>query len=248
VAAIYVRELLAKPPVGPIAIGGYSLGAPVAFELAHQLLDRGVTVLGLIFVDGFAPGYPRKLPLLARLGSHLAELRAASPPRRAVLLRNRAERLISRLAEKVGVPIFVDKNIGFEHDEELVRAMDPRLKRQLTRLWMKMHAAGDAYRISRSLSLPLLLLKSRTPFVGTADEPTNGWSSGIDGPIDVVTIEGDHEAMIGAPAMRQIAAEIRRWLAVQQQRQAHPRPPRYSKATIVGSGRSSRSSRTSRRS
>ncbi|HYO95525.1 MAG TPA: amino acid adenylation domain-containing protein [Polyangiaceae bacterium] len=213
VAAVYVEELLKKPPSRPIVLGGYSLGAPVAFELAHQLLARNIPVLGLIFVDGFAPGYPRKLPLMSRFGSHWEQLRSAAPAERRAMLQSRLQRLASRLGERVGVPLFVEKDIGVRRDDEVFRAMDPKLKRQLTDLWMKMHAAGDSYCITQRLSLPLLLIKSSVPFVGTIDDPTNGWAAGIDGPIEIAKVAGDHDAIIRGPAMRQIAAEMERWLA-----------------------------------
>ena len=37
IAAEYVREIRAARPTGPYVLGGYSIGATVAFEVARQL-------------------------------------------------------------------------------------------------------------------------------------------------------------------------------------------------------------------
>ncbi|MEO3752519.1 beta-ketoacyl synthase N-terminal-like domain-containing protein [Streptomyces sp. B6B3] len=52
-------------PHGPYRLGGWSLGAMVAHEMARQLLARGERVEPLLFVDGFLP-YTWGLPLGVR--------------------------------------------------------------------------------------------------------------------------------------------------------------------------------------
>ncbi|HSK75578.1 MAG TPA: non-ribosomal peptide synthetase [Thermoanaerobaculia bacterium] len=54
-AAAYVRELVALRPEGPYALGGWSLGGTVAFEMACQLAEQGREVSFLLMLDTFRP-------------------------------------------------------------------------------------------------------------------------------------------------------------------------------------------------
>src|SRR5262249_27828464 len=61
-AAIYEPQILGTCPEGPIVVGGYSFGMLVAFELAKRLRAKGREVPLLVSFDGFAPGFPERLP------------------------------------------------------------------------------------------------------------------------------------------------------------------------------------------
>jgi pimeloyl-ACP methyl ester carboxylesterase len=54
-ASAYMKVLLAQQPVGPYRLGGWSLGAVVAFELANQLRTAGHEVTALILFDPERP-------------------------------------------------------------------------------------------------------------------------------------------------------------------------------------------------
>jgi pimeloyl-ACP methyl ester carboxylesterase len=54
-AAAYVRELVALRPEGAYALGGWSLGGTVAFEMACQLEAQGKDVALLLLLDTFRP-------------------------------------------------------------------------------------------------------------------------------------------------------------------------------------------------
>ncbi|HEX6861699.1 MAG TPA: non-ribosomal peptide synthetase, partial [Thermoanaerobaculia bacterium] len=54
-AATYVRELVARRPEGPYALGGWSLGGTVAFEMGCQLEAQGREVAFLLLLDTFRP-------------------------------------------------------------------------------------------------------------------------------------------------------------------------------------------------
>ncbi len=57
-AAAYVRELVAFRPEGPYALGGWSLGGMIAFEVACQLAEQGREVSLLLMLDTFRPAGP----------------------------------------------------------------------------------------------------------------------------------------------------------------------------------------------
>ncbi len=69
-AAAYLAAIRAVQPRGPYFIGGYCLGAVVAFEMAQQLIAAGdeVALLALFW------GPARRPPLLERIRLHLREL------------------------------------------------------------------------------------------------------------------------------------------------------------------------------
>ncbi|MGC4094365.1 MAG: amino acid adenylation domain-containing protein [Polyangiaceae bacterium] len=77
IAKIYEPEFLGIARGGPVVLAGYSFGALVAFELAQRLLRQGIFVERLISFDGFAPRFPRQLPLHRRLIEHYRALAEA---------------------------------------------------------------------------------------------------------------------------------------------------------------------------
>lgn len=50
-AAAAIRELQSVKPHGPYVIGGFSFGGVVAYEMAHQLIEAGEDIAGLILLD-----------------------------------------------------------------------------------------------------------------------------------------------------------------------------------------------------
>ncbi|CEO58555.1 hypothetical protein PMG11_03269 [Penicillium brasilianum] len=50
-AAIYIKTILSLQPQGPYILGGWSMGAITAYEIAYQLHQQGERVLGVINLD-----------------------------------------------------------------------------------------------------------------------------------------------------------------------------------------------------
>ncbi|PYH43054.1 acetyl-CoA synthetase-like protein [Aspergillus saccharolyticus JOP 1030-1] len=50
-AAIYVKTIRKRQPEGPYLLGGWSMGAIIAYEEAYQLRQQGQSVLGIINLD-----------------------------------------------------------------------------------------------------------------------------------------------------------------------------------------------------
>jgi len=48
----YVKAVQNYQPEGPLVLGGWSVGAVIALEMAHQLQSRGREVRGLVVLDG----------------------------------------------------------------------------------------------------------------------------------------------------------------------------------------------------
>ncbi|MEY2632398.1 MAG: hypothetical protein RIR00_1052 [Pseudomonadota bacterium] len=64
VAAGYVRLIRQAQPQGPYNLLGWCIGAALAFEAAQQLRADGQVVANLVLVDGWVPGYIRRMPWL----------------------------------------------------------------------------------------------------------------------------------------------------------------------------------------
>jgi amino acid adenylation domain-containing protein len=77
VAALYLDELRCVKPDGPWALGGWSFGGLIAFEMTRQLRRQNIEVELLALFDTYPPLRERgellnKMPLLARFGTDLA--------------------------------------------------------------------------------------------------------------------------------------------------------------------------------
>jgi len=107
-AAQYLRDLRSVQPRGPYLIGGYCLGAFVAFEMAQQLWARGEEVALLALFVGYAPERrqrtfsKRVLRLAARLSSHLRQARSWRDRAKRAYLLKRAGAAARSFAEALG--------------------------------------------------------------------------------------------------------------------------------------------------
>ena len=95
-AATYEAEILEVCPSEPLVIGGYSFGMLVGFEIARRFQRSGRPVPLLISFDGFAPGFPRLLPLPGAAG--------LAPDDAALRRSSRAARLPSGSGPPAQVP------------------------------------------------------------------------------------------------------------------------------------------------
>jgi thioesterase domain-containing protein len=122
IASHYIEAVAQSRPNGPIALGGWSIGAIIALEMARQLKDRGRDVALLVVFDmipwnhGFAPRtvLPRALDTalhfpgwlaahrLVRNGPHFGALTARARIKLAYLAARLAGRPVPPRAEAVG--------------------------------------------------------------------------------------------------------------------------------------------------
>ena len=72
----YIAEMRTVQPEGPYALGGWSMGGVVAFEMAQQLRSQGQFVSSLTLIDSHAPSVRKQnksdAALLLRFAKHLA--------------------------------------------------------------------------------------------------------------------------------------------------------------------------------
>src|SRR5262249_45979617 len=111
IAARYVEEVVAERPDGPIVLGGYSVGALVALELALQLQERGREVGPLVVFDMTAPGSPGRRPLLRLVALHAANLVRGGDRGRLAYLRDRWNNVSLRVLSWFGLGVLAAPEI-----------------------------------------------------------------------------------------------------------------------------------------
>jgi amino acid adenylation domain-containing protein len=185
VASIYEPQVAAVCPSGPIILGGYSFGILVALELALRLERSGREVPLLISFDGFAPGFPRMLPLTGRLRAHLQQFARRGPSARVEYVRERFVRLKQKISGRMDL-IFAPPDVL---DDET----DKRLRDVANGLW----AARDRYTPATLAKSDVLLLKASIPFdwSGSWTDRLYGWRLFVKGRIECATIPGAHLEM-----------------------------------------------------
>ncbi len=74
----YVREITRVQPSGPYYLAGYSLGGPVAYEMAQRLRAAGHQVALLCMIDSPTRGHSRPMRLLQSFVNHSTRLTRAA--------------------------------------------------------------------------------------------------------------------------------------------------------------------------
>ncbi|MEW5931155.1 MAG: AMP-binding protein, partial [Gemmatimonadota bacterium] len=217
-AADYLAEIRAVQPAGPYRLGGWSMGAVVAFEMARQLQAAGDAVELLALVDPSTPeeGAGRPLSgtddpaLLASFALHLG-----IPP--------------ERVSVTPGAILALDPTERLRHAWEAARAegaVPPDLDfTRFERLWGVFRHNVDAlrrYRPGRLAAGTGVLLVRAEQAGDPAGAGAARWRALTGGRAAVEASPGDHFGMVREPQVR-VLAEI---LAAHLERGgARPRVP-----------------------
>jgi amino acid adenylation domain-containing protein len=200
-ADIYLDQILAAFPDGPIILGGYSFGALPAFELAHRLIKLGREVPYFISFDGFAPGYPKRLVGLRWIHAHILEF--VRTENRKAHLRGRFVNIFLRARRLFGIPDPVEANPAFK---------DPAINDHFNKLRIITRRALQRYKPTHKLSVPLLLFRPEIPFQWMATDltcPAHGWHRFMEDSITVVTLPGDHLTLFSTGNLMALANTIK---------------------------------------
>ncbi|HEY8923088.1 MAG TPA: alpha/beta fold hydrolase, partial [Polyangia bacterium] len=201
IAEIYEAELDRVLPRGPVVLGGFSFGALPAFELARRLVRRGQEVPLFVSLDGFAPAYPRRLPLPARLWAHGRELLTGGPNGRLAYLAKTRRNLRTRLLRASGRQLELVPDL---HEDD---ALNVRAKQH----WLENKRAMRLYRPGTGIPSALLLIRQEQPerwLATKMDDPLYGWGDHVGGPATLATLPGSHLALMRSPANQKAAADV----------------------------------------
>jgi amino acid adenylation domain-containing protein len=186
VAECLLRKILATQPKGPYVIGGYCLGAIVAYEIASQLRDAGHEVSLLVLLDPPNPSYLRRYARSPRLSEPRYLVRRLTRLGLRVTLLKLRERLLERLG---WLPE------GRFDRAEIAAAPDQAL----------IESAGLRYHPRKYEGKVLLLLASdHSPHVNFLP----GWQSVIPCDLHIRRLDAHHDDLMDQPTVGLVAEAI----------------------------------------
>jgi thioesterase domain-containing protein len=212
----YVQEIRTLQLAGPYFLGGFCLGARIAFEMAQQLQAQGQDVALLAVLDAYAPGFRSTLPQrfaqpyevllrLQRLWHHLWNLTLLDAHKRHAYIAMRARGVQKQVRQRLRRSL---RQVPFlsalpERSADLQSArLFPRALRQS---YVPQVFAGRIT-VFRPTWLPL----------GSADDPTMGWGDLAADGVDLYEVPGYHNALVFEPRVRGLAKLLRSCLAETQ--------------------------------
>ena len=197
-AADYLEALREVRPEGPYAVGGWSFGGVIAFEMAQQLANEQQEV-HLTLIDTVVP---ERLPrwsksalavnFAALIGVHEV-VTASSEDFRALSL----EEQLNRILEEAKATGLLPHDAPYQEVERLWRAYTGIVRSVASyepRTW-----AGRT-----------LLIRAGDEEAAGGDDL--GWGAYMTGDLHVEWIPGTHQTLLEEPAVRTLARELNRWL------------------------------------
>ena len=205
-ASEYILHMRRVQPAGPYAVGGYSIGGVIAFEVAQQLVREGEQVELLCLIDSHAHG--RYLPLPQWWHQRMARTQKAwnnlvtLPPRgKLVYVWKKSLVLVDRLRLRCGWPPKWPELVGDVVREEHFAPASRRTR----------GAMLFAFREYRPGPYPGKLLFLRAAEQGKVD-PLPFWRLVAHGGLEVCTTPGDHDEMITGTNAKALALTLARYL------------------------------------
>jgi amino acid adenylation domain-containing protein len=203
-AALYIDEIRLRQPEGPYFLGGWSLGGPVAFEMARQLRALGETVALLAILDG-APFLETARPeesdvdylldIAAYVGNFWGRAPEVSPEHLASL---DSDGQIAYVADCLAAVDFLPPGTG---------------ERQLRRVLAVYRANVTALRRYQAGFYPdgltLLRAEERPDAPGLLGREDLGWRDLAGGPVEILTVPGNHLSLLAEPNVHVLAARLR---------------------------------------
>ncbi len=257
----YIEAIRTVQPRGPYLLGAYSFGCYVAYEMTLQLEAEGETVGALVLVDEGAPldGHRPTMPMMARLifgragrslGKHLLDyvrdrsrdrLRALGAPSLPLSTLRRwleggVDLRLDALLERVAMATLLP-------DQAHAVALDLPAMRPMFEL-LKLHLRHTLnYTPRGTIAARATLMRSswvdeRPTWLSGDVDYRYGWGDLCRGGVEVVTIPGDHLAVIRQPHVLVLAAAVEASL---QRAMAGHRPASESAAATDDAAARSRS-------
>ncbi|MBZ4419378.1 non-ribosomal peptide synthetase [Myxococcus sp. RHSTA-1-4] len=205
-AALYVEALRTARPHGPYRLGGWSLGAVIAVEMARLLQEAGEVVEQLILIEPSPTSYAQ--------GTRVEESETLD----GLFALN--------LARTLGLPVEPEDVQRLDDGPALLKHLLERGRRAgvfgpevgLARLQALQRVFTSCARalhqhVLRPLSLPVVLLRGTEAEVGEAHVPDRGWAA-LASQVEVVDVSGDHYTVLQAPHVETLASALSRVLEV----------------------------------
>jgi thioesterase domain-containing protein len=209
-AETYVKEILRVCPHGPVALVGWCAAASLTVEIARQLraLDHPVGLVALF--DAERPGYRPVtrgywyFRLIASLKFHFSRLSGEYRQKKLLYFQSVLRRFWDSIVESL-----------FMHNRTLLLRLQRLFGFGLpdnvfNNTWARV-AAIQNYAPAPYPGKVCLFRALDVPQFPGADE-TLGWKDIVDGGVEVVFIDGDHESMFRSPHVDLLSRRLRQAL------------------------------------
>jgi amino acid adenylation domain-containing protein len=209
-AAIYVKEILKVCPEGPVLLTGWCAAASLTVEIAQQLhaLDHEVGLV--VLFDAERPGYRPVIRgywyyrRIASLKFHFRRLRGEYRRKKLVYFHSVLRRFWDGMVESL-----------FMHHRTLVLCLQRLFGFNLpetvfNNTWARV-AAIQNYAPASYPGKVWLFRALDVPRLPESDE-TLGWKEIVDGGVEVIFVDGDHESMFKDPHVDLLSRRLRQAL------------------------------------
>ncbi|RKH52739.1 condensation domain-containing protein, partial [Corallococcus llansteffanensis] len=203
-AALHLEAVRTVQPHGPYRLGGWSMGAVVAFEMARQLLERGEEVERLVFIEPSPTSYAQgtRMEDAATLGQlftvNLAHTTGLSEELPAHVPAGDAAKLLPHLLEE-------GQRVGAFGPEVNLAWLQRR-----QRVFNACISALSGH-VLRPLRVPVLMLRGTEANVDEGGDRTRGWAALTDS-IEVVDVPGTHYSVLQPPQVDSVGRALARYL------------------------------------
>lgn len=215
-AETYIGAIRRAQPHGPYAIGGFSFGGQVAYDMACRLRRAGEAVALLVLIDSrLRTG--NTMPPGPRIRGHLRRLAALDAQGRAAYVAQRIRPFLKRVSNRL-LPVGTAALGSARKAHAAGRRLAPQ------------EVEAVSTHVSRGFVLtpgydgPALLIKTELPPSLRADAHDT-WARLMPGGLTVVPISGEHDEILGEPYVRALAAALGEHLRAAHERMAAQSPP-----------------------
>jgi thioesterase domain-containing protein len=198
-AAGYVQSLLERQPAGPYALGGWSMGGVVAYEMARQLQSAGHEIALLALLDSRIPTPAERLEVADEVS------------------------LVVNFASDLGVPLGqlglswrnmrqldADERLAFIlREAKAARAVPHDIELAFIRTFFatfRENALAMCAYAPRPYPGRITLFKAEAAATGDA---AMGWGEWAGGGVEVLSTPGSHSTITREPHVRMLAAQLR---------------------------------------
>jgi amino acid adenylation domain-containing protein len=189
-ASEYLTEILQLQHEGPYYLAGHSFGGYIAFEMAHQLLERGRKVAFLGLLDTYPPGSNRQADFLDRVKIHRDNLQGLSLRQRFGYFRDRWTALLIRATHFAPVYSFI-KRINYIPKNAYVAALI---------------SSHDYEPAPYSGDIFLFKAVERPWYVHW--DPLENWQKYVLGKIEICEVLGRHGSMLSEPNVQDLSRRL----------------------------------------
>jgi len=221
IAARYAEALLARHTGGPILLGGYSLGAAIAYEMAHQLRLRGRRPALLALIDTRRPDWALTT---ANAPATLWQILCNLPHWvRDDLLPGGLDAFVRNLRRHM--------RVLRSRSASLDRVLDTtRYSPQQQQTMERYHRALATYRPASHPGRVVVLRARAQPLLWWFSEPTLGWRKLAQGGVELHRLPGNHATIMSDPIVQHLADRLRACIARCQGGPSAPPPARATAA------------------